>query len=74
MNRSESRSHVCDLDVVASAATLLPRGILRKAGKEEEKPWEINLANGFGSRVPFLGFWGSKRARRGFLLFQSRNN
>lgn len=61
---------MCNLDVIASPAILLPRGILRKAGKEEEKPWEINLMAQMGSALAWV-FCGSKRACQGFLLHKA---
>lgn len=70
MNRLKPGSHVCNLDVIASPAILLPRGILRKAGKEEEKPWEINLMAQMGSALAWV-FCGSKRACQGFLLHKA---
>lgn len=71
----KSRSHVCNLDVIASPTILLPQGILRKAGKEEEKPWEINLMARMGSvLVCVLLFLRKQTCMLGFLLFQSKSN
>lgn len=69
MNRSKPGSHVCNLDVIASPAILLPRGILRKAGKEEEKPWEINLMAQMGSALACVLVFAEVNVHAGVFFF-----
>lgn len=60
---------MCNLDVIASPAILLPRGILRKAGKEEEKPWEINLMAQMGSALACVLVFAEVNVHAGVFFF-----